>query len=141
MAPSVALDVSQSLTPSGAKTEVPQVNQLVAEVLPATTAHVSVEFVQWAGKADRILFGNIRDPRLRVREPIPVHMREEGGNKLAVWDEVNEFGQGRSTSEALDDLAHTIAELYHSLDADQSRLGPDLQAVWKTLKQYVEKRR
>ncbi|MGH9546640.1 MAG: hypothetical protein ACRD23_15640 [Terriglobales bacterium] len=136
----IAPDISQSLTASGAKTEQPQVNEPVAEVLSATSPRLSVQFVQWAGKPARISFGNIRDPRLRVREPIPVNIREEGGSTLAVWDEINEFGQGDSISEALDDLAHTVAELYLSLAAEQNRLGSDLQAVWRTLDQHVTKR-
>ncbi len=50
----------------------------------------------------------------------------EDGQCVAEAAEINEFGFG-------DNLTAAIAELYFTLDADQQRLGPDLQAARSTL--------
>jgi hypothetical protein len=59
----------------------------------------------------------------------------------AIWREADEFGTGDSVFDACEDLGRTVAELYRSLEADELRLGPDLQRVWHLLKEYVAPQR
>ncbi len=44
-------------------------------------------------------------------------------------------------SSACVELGRTLSELYRSLEADEGRLGPDLQRVWAVLKEYVVRRK
>lgn len=83
--------------------------------------------------------GALRDGRLRVVEPIAVTWTTEDGQCVAEAAEVNEFGFGDNLTEAIADLQAAIAELYFTLDADQERLGPDLQAVRATLTRKIRR--
>lgn len=75
---------------------------------------------------------DLRDGRLRVVEPIAVTWTTEDGQCVAEAAEINEFGFG-------DNLTDAIAELRFALDADQERLGPDLQAVRATLTRKIRR--
>ena len=56
------------------------------------------------------------------------------------WVEIEEFGTGESLSDALDDFAHTVRELYHYLHAADVMPGTDLRRVRQVLREYVEPR-
>ena len=75
---------------------------------------------------------DLRDGRLHVVEPIAVTWTTEDGQCVAEAAEINEFGFG-------DTLTAAIAELYFTLDADQERLGPDLQTVRATLTRKIRR--
>jgi hypothetical protein len=87
-----------------------------------------------------LLLGTINHCEFRVVKPIPVHLEVRGRDVIASWRQVDEFGTGKSSSLACDDLGHTIAELYVSLKADESRLGPDLARVWGILQEHIVRR-
>lgn len=109
--------------PSGAITPVEHINE---NWFPAISSEV--------------LLGSLRDGRLRVYSPIKIKFEEEGEHTIAEAVELNEFGFGENPSEALADLQRTIAELYFTLEGEQSRLGKDLQNVWNGLKEKILKR-
>ncbi len=88
----------------------------------------------------QILLGTISRCEFRVIKPIPVDLDRRGATAIASWRQVDEFGTGKSNSSACDDLGHTIAELYVSLEAEEPRLGPDLAKVWGVLKEHVVRR-
>lgn len=87
-----------------------------------------------------LLLGTINHCDFRVVKAIPVHLEVRGKTVIASWRQVDEFGTGKSTSLACDDLGHTVAELYVSLERDEPRLGPDLANVWGVLKQHIVRR-
>lgn len=87
----------------------------------------------------RMLLGALRDARLRVRSAIEVRIDTENDDTIAEASEFNEFGFGKSLSEATSDLQRAIAELYFALEADQERLGEDLTATWDTLQHKIRK--
>ena len=93
-----------------------------------------------AAVPDQVFLGSLRDGRLRVREGIPVKLTTEGEHIIAEAIEFDEFGFGRTLSEALVDLQRALAELYFTLEHEQQRLGPDLQQVWAKLQQKIVKR-
>ena len=86
------------------------------------------------------LLGSLRDGRLRVHSPIKVKFTEEGKHIIAEAAELNEFGFGENPSGALIDLQRAIAELYLTLEKEQTHLGKDLQGVWATLQGKIHKR-
>ncbi len=131
MATAPQLESSWAIGPSGSKLQEPDHLQFDAGPLTA-------QLVSWPGKPEQVLFGALHDPMLRVRKPIPARIRQYESEMVAVWDAVDEFGQGESISAALDDLGHTISELYHSLNRDQQRLGSDMSRIWSVLKEYIE---
>ena len=89
---------------------------------------------------EEFLLGRLRDGRLQVVVPIQVATVRKAANFIAEATGLNEFGFGTNQSEAIADLQRAIAELYFSLKADQHRLGPDLQKVWKTLNVSINPR-
>lgn len=88
----------------------------------------------------RLLLGTVNDRGFRVIKAVPVDLEFRGDMVVASWSQIEEFGTGKSTSLACEDLGRTIAELYGSLEADQSHLGLDLADVWRTLQEYVARR-
>ncbi|MEE8470697.1 MAG: hypothetical protein V3S51_05140, partial [Dehalococcoidia bacterium] len=86
-----------------------------------------------------VLVGFLRDGRLRVSAPFSVRLVVEEPHVIAEAVEFNEFGFGDNWSEALADLQRAIAELYFTLEEEQERLGADLQRVWASLQQKIQK--
>lgn len=101
---------------------------------------VKIHIRKREGRPRHVLLGTINDCRFRVVKPIPVDLDTRGATVIASWKLVDEFGTGKYSSLAFDDLGHTIAELYKSLEADQRRLGPDLSKVWAVLQEHVVRR-
>jgi len=89
----------------------------------------------------QILLGTLSDRGFRVAKAIPVRLESHDACVVASWQDIDEFGTGRSTSSACEDLGHTVSELYSSLESDQERLGPDLQHVWAVLQEYLVRRK
>lgn len=86
-----------------------------------------------------VLVGSLRDGRLRVSTPFLVKYMVEEPQVIAEAPEFNEFGFGGNQSEALADLQRAITELYFTLEEEQERLGADLQRVWASLQQVIQK--
>ena len=103
-----------------------------------TPAFVPQSFVTLAAPREFAL-GALRDGRLRVIEPIAVKWTTEDGQCVAEAPEISEFGFGDNLTEAIADLQAAIAELHFALEAEQERLGPDLQAVRATLARKIRR--
>jgi hypothetical protein len=119
---------------------VPARNTSQAVALGEGVRRIRINLRGREGRPKHILLGTINRCEFRVVKPIPVRVEARGRTVIASWRQVDEFGTGKSTSLACDDLGHTIAELYVSLEREEARLGPDLAKVWGVLKQYVVKR-
>jgi hypothetical protein len=89
---------------------------------------------------EQILLGYLRDGRFRVVSPLQVKLTYEDKHTIAEAVELDEFGFGENISEALADLQRAIAELYFTLEKEQSRLGTDLQRIWVVLQEKILKR-
>jgi hypothetical protein len=88
----------------------------------------------------QVLLGALRDGRLRVRSPIAVNITREDHHIIVEALEFDEFGFGNTLSEALVDLQHAIADLYLTLEQEQDHLGPDLERVWHSLQEKIQRR-
>lgn len=88
---------------------------------------------------ERFALGSLRDGRLRVVESIEVVQMMEGDQYVVEATDLSEFGFGDNLSEAIADLQAAVAELYLTLEADRTRLGPDLAAVWGILSRKVRR--
>ena len=97
------------------------------------------EDLQWVPPG-QMLLGALRRPTLRVMTPFNLTIKKEGDHTLAEATEIEELGFGRNFSEAITDLQAAIAELYETLEREQTRLGPDLRRVWEILQQKVARR-
>ncbi len=87
-----------------------------------------------------ILFGAVLDRRLRVKKPIPVTISKDESGVVVSSSELEDFGCGANISEALDDFAKTLAELYFSLKENADRLGDDLKQQFTRLRDFIEVR-
>jgi hypothetical protein len=85
-----------------------------------------------------IAFGLIRDPRLRIRKPIPIDISVEGDTTVATWTEAEEFGYGANRAEAIEDFGQTITQLFITLTREESLLADDLRSVLEMLREYLE---
>lgn len=139
--PALQMDVSAtqakpSLVPSPDRPSLPS-PPLMAQGQGMRLKRLEVELVEPVPRPTDILLGTLNHYTFRVVEAIPVHLEQREEGMVAVWREIDEFGVGKSTSSACEDLGHTLAELYQALDADRDRLGPDLARVWGVLQQHI----
>jgi hypothetical protein len=86
----------------------------------------------------QIAFGLIRDPRLRIKKPIPVHLSVEGDTTVAAWSEAEEFGYGSSRAEAIEDFGRTITQLFWTLHREEKSLADNLKAALALLSEHLE---
>ena len=90
--------------------------------------------------AEKLLFAPTIDGRLKITKPFEVTVERSEGTVTAHVEEINEFGYGSNSSEALYDLGKTLSELYFSLKDDADRLSPDLHSVWLKLNEHIQPR-
>jgi hypothetical protein len=89
-------------------------------------------------KADtKIQFAILREPAVKVIQPIPVELKHEGDSVVASWQETDEYGYGLDRSEALEDFGRTVSQLFVSLSRDESVLGNDMQRVLAVLRKHL----
>ena len=69
-------------------------------------------------RPSKVLFGGLQDPDLQVQRAIPLEVSVDESSVVVRWAEIEEFGTGDTLSDALDDFAHAVRELYHHLHAD-----------------------
>ena len=86
---------------------------------------------------DDLLYGGAVHPELRPVHPFAVHFERAENGYAAVVADLDEYGLGATRSEALEDLRHTMRELYLSLERDEQRLSADLQSTWAKLKTHL----
>jgi len=91
-------------------------------------------------RPESVMFGALRDPRLRLRQPIPLRTEKQGNMISVVWDEIMEFGCGETFSEAVSDFSATIAELFHALTEEDTNLSGELPQTKVILSRYIEAR-
>lgn len=88
----------------------------------------------------KVMFGALRHPNFRLRQPIPLRTEVEGGIVSVVWDEIQEFGSGETFSEAIFDFTSTVTELFIRLSEKAFPLSDDLLRVKRVLSDYIEPR-
>ncbi len=112
------------------------------ERLEENSFHIRIILVSGHLQAvpQRVLFGALRHPLLKLRHPIPLHTERSERGVSVVWEEGQEFGHGDTFSSALDDFAQTIAELYLRLSSMRESLSGDLLQVREKLSHYIETR-
>ena len=84
-----------------------------------------------------IVIGSLLDDRLRMTADVSVDLEVEGGDYIANFEGIQEFGYGLSALEAVDDLRKTLSELYWSLN-EEGELGSDLQIVREKLNDLIQ---
>lgn len=87
---------------------------------------------------DPLSFAPTIHPRLKIKKAFTVHLRRYESGVAAEAPEIEEFGYGANSFEALLDLGKTIAELYLSLDADADHLSDDLKSVRAKLAEHID---
>jgi len=86
-----------------------------------------------------VLFGALRHPALKLREPIPLRTERSDQGISVIWDEGQEFGFGDTFTDAAADFGETIAELYLQL-CDNEALSDDLISIRDRLSHYIDVR-
>jgi len=128
--------VEANVTPVGAIIQLKERES--AALLNAQEIEVTVELTREALSFPRtIRLGSVPNARVRVLRPIPVELSHADGSVIASVPELEEFGQGDTSSDALNDLGFSLAELFLSLYQEESRLGPDLAQLLAKLRTYL----
>jgi hypothetical protein len=85
-------------------------------------------------------FAALPDGRLRFKQPLSVRLSKDNGTYVAQCIEIDQFGYGSDSGEALDDLSRTLAEMFIYLsDADRSgSLGEALTEQYALLREFIE---
>ncbi|HUI51255.1 MAG TPA: hypothetical protein VLX60_05690 [Terriglobales bacterium] len=99
-----------------------------------------LESVPYSALPEKVLFGALHHPALRLRKPILLQTERSAAGINVYWEEIQEFGTGETFSTALEDFGQTLAELYLHLDACESPLSPYLLTVRNKLADYIEVR-
>lgn len=107
---------------------------------PPTSVEIHQEELPPSATPERLLVGNLNHPRLRLRQPISVIMTRDDSSLIASIPEIEEFGYGFHLTAAVEDLRQTLVELFQTLQAEQSRLGPDMKQLWNKLQELIEER-
>jgi len=87
-----------------------------------------------------LLLYSLRHPQLRLSSPIAVSLEDDGVQVIAAAYDLDVFGYGETEWEALDDLRHTITDLYFTLKDDARALGPMPRRVWEYLSDILLKK-
>jgi len=98
------------------------------------------ELLKHSTTAEKLLFAPAIDGRLKIVQPFVVSVEGHEGVVTAYVAEIDEFGYGSNSGEALYDLGKTLSELYFSLKHNADRLSPDLSAVWRKLNEHIQPR-
>jgi hypothetical protein len=85
-----------------------------------------------------LLLYSLRHPGLRLRNPIAVSLEDDGAQIIASAYDLELFGYGETEGEALDDLRHTIVDLYLTLRENANTLSALPEQVWEYLADTVE---
>lgn len=83
---------------------------------------------------------SLPDDRLRLKRHIRVDVELEGEHYIAHSAEFWEFGYGEDVFGAVEDLQHTICELFWGLTENEDRLGADLKETLLALRDAIEAR-
>jgi hypothetical protein len=102
--------------------------------VPFTINVETPETPSWPAK---ILLGWLNDPRLRLRKAIQIDLSRHEQTIIAYSPGFEEFGYGANISEALDDIAGTLSELFFSLGAHKDHLSKDLDCLRTLISEYV----
>src|SRR5207247_3316826 len=81
-----------------------------------TDMTITFETPKTSVRPDKILFGLILNPQLRIKKPLRVDISRSENSTIAYCPALEEFGYGPNISAALDDLAKTLSELFFSLE-------------------------
>jgi hypothetical protein len=90
-------------------------------------------------RPDRILFGALKDPHLRVTKPIPLDVSCCQGRTIVSWKDVNESGSGDTLCCAIEDFALGLRALYSSVFAAEP-LRPDSLRIRQILAEHIASR-
>lgn len=82
---------------------------------------------------------DLGDARFQVVKPIKVTWEIVKGTYIANAPDLEEYGEGDTPDEAIQDLQVSIVELFHDLDEYRGRLGPGLQPIYDTLTRNLRK--
>ena len=103
--------------------------------VPVLQEQVHVEeAAEFPAEPTAFQMASLGDGRFRVVRPFHVVVSTENDDVIANAVEVDEFGFGGTRQEAIRDLQRTVVALLMSLEADEERLGPDLQRVLAVLR-------
>jgi len=87
-------------------------------------------------RLDRVLFGALKDPRLRVAKPIPLDVSRHQGKTVVSWKDVNESGSGETLCSAIEDFEIGLRSLYRSVSAAEP-LRPDSARIRQILAEHI----
>ncbi len=132
--PSGANSADQALQPK--ETVLPRQFQLLVPM----PVEIELDSAPYSALPDKVLFGALRHPALKLRKPIPLQTERSEYGINVFWEEAQEFGSGETFSAAIEDFGLTLAELYFHLEDSDSPLSDYLLGVRNKLADYIEVR-
>lgn len=134
--------VTAVITPTGRHEEGKDRSFITVDNRERTAVRIRFIITQSKREPSGMLFGALRNPRLKMLKPIPLTIsRDESGSVAVCWEAIQEFGYGANLHTALQDFSATIAELHFFLESEAQRLGEDLGRVSAILREHIAPRR
>ena len=87
------------------------------------------------GKCKNIFIQELRDPRLKLLQPLSILVEFEDDYCIASSADLEIYGTGEDEWGAIDDLKRSIAELY--FDLKESKLSKHLEGIWLYMKSII----
>ena len=122
---------------SVAEPQLKRLGEEVRQMRDFLVSDLSLKMEKLARRRPLLLY-SLRHPWLRLRNPIAVSLEDDGVQVIATAYDLDLFGYGETEGEALDDLRHTIVDLYLTLRENVNALGVLPQRIWEYLADVVE---
>jgi hypothetical protein len=113
---------------------------LCAEPIVALTRRQPSARPLFPKQAAHFQVASLPDDRLCLKRHIRVDVEIEEEHYIAHSVEFREFGYGEDVFGAVEDLQHTICELFWGLTENEDRLGADLKETLLALRDAIEVR-
>ncbi len=118
--------------------------QRVVATMVASNAVVATELksLRELKQSHRVIFvSSLGSDAFHLRSAIPVELYFEEGSVIAHAPDLEEFGEGDSEYEALEDLRHSIVEEYQFLKANEQSLGAAPAGQLRRFRELIEEGR
>jgi hypothetical protein len=84
-----------------------------------------------------VFIADLRDPRLALKAPLPIHLEHAGSEMLGYSYDLDELEVADDEWSVIQKMRVTIGNLYFMLKDEQDNLGPLMQQHWNFLRKII----
>lgn len=84
-----------------------------------------------------VFIADLRDPRLSLKVPLPIHLEHAGSEMLGYSYDLDELEVADDEWSVIQKMRASIVNLYFMLKEEQDSLGPLMQQHWNFLRKII----